>query len=66
MSDFALPKFEIPQSASSNVSSTSTTSNANNTFNFGGVNISNGADFDEFVFRLQQLLAMSSNNSEMF
>ena len=65
MSDFSLPKFEIPQSASSNVSSTSTTSNANNTFNFGGVNISNGADFDEFVFRLQQMMSMSSANSEM-
>ena len=58
--DIPMPKFELPNNATSNNS----TSNSSNTFNFGGVNISNGMDFDEFAFRLQQMLSMSSANSE--
>ena len=60
--DFKAPKFDLPKIAES---SSSTTSNSTNTFNFGNVNINNGSDFDEFVFKLQQLLAGSTANSAM-
>lgn len=59
--DLEVPKYETPKVAES---SSNTTSNSNN-FNFGGVTINNGSDFDEFVFRLQKLLGYSTANSEM-
>ena len=59
--EIPMPNFELPKSATSMSNSTS---NSSNTINFGGVNITNGADFDEFVFRIQQLMSMSSANSE--
>ena len=59
--DLKMPETKLPQIAES--SSSNSTSNSN-TINFGGVNINNGADFDEFVFRLQQLMGHAMINSE--
>ena len=55
--NFSLPEFKSDSPATSN------TSNSNATFNFGGVNISNGADFEEFLSRLSKLMKQSQMNS---
>ena len=57
-----IPSFDIPQATQSN---TTTNNSPTNNFNFGGVNISSGMNFDEFVHRLQELFTGAVNNSEL-
>ena len=58
----SVPQIDFPSSSSSSSSSTTNNSNSSNTFNFGGVQIHNGADFDDFVYRLSSMLGNSSIN----
>mgnify|MGYP002622146473 CR=1 FL=1 len=58
--DFKVPQIETPKVAESNSTNTSNS----NTISFGDIHISGGADLDEFMFRLQQLLGQAVINSE--
>ena len=50
-------------SSTTNNSNSSSNSSSNVSFNFGGVNISNGMDFDNFTHRLTQLFTQGAANS---
>ena len=68
-STLPVPSFNLPESNSSNSSTNNSTTNNSNsqaTFNFGGVNISSGMDFDEFVHRLRSLFQHSADNSVQY
>ncbi|MBQ7705887.1 MAG: phage tail tape measure protein [Selenomonadaceae bacterium] len=50
--------------STSNTSNTTNNSNSSNvSFNFGGVNISNGMDFDNFTHKLMTLFTQGASNS---
>ena len=67
--DLPVPQFRLPDVSGGDNSTSNTTTNTSSntaTFNFGGVNISGGMDFDEFAHRLQQLFNGAANNSVQF
>ncbi len=55
------PNFSPSNTSTSN--STTNTNSSNVSFNFGGVNISNGMDFDSFTHKLTQLFTQGAANS---
>lgn len=60
----ALPRSsQVPASNVSNSNSSSTSNNSRVNFNFGGVNISNGMDFDAFAQKLMQMFNRASSNA---
>ena len=63
-----VPRYNLPEIQSGSNSTSTTTNNSSNatTFNFGGVNITNGMDFDEFVHRLRAAISNSAANSAQF
>ena len=63
-----VPRYNLPETPSGSNSTSTTTNNSSNatTFNFGGVNITNGMDFDEFVHRLRAAISNSAANSAQF
>lgn len=63
-----VPRYNLPETPNGSNSTSTTTNNSssNATINFGGVNITNGMDFDEFVHRLRAAISNSAANSAQF
>ena len=62
------PQIKIPEvgnktTNNSNSNNTTNTNSSKVSFNFGGVNINNTADFDEFAHRLMTLFTQGTSNS---
>lgn len=61
--EIKLPQAAEPSSKNSTSNNTTNTNSSKVSFNFGGVNINNTANFDEFVHRLMTLFTQGTSNS---